>query len=332
MQGDAPAQAHQAIDARAVERALSRLARAAQPPWLHREVARRMAERLPLVREPPPRWLDWWAFTGGGAAAVREAYPKARRIVVEPGPQLAARSRAPAAPWWSPRRWSAAGDAVLLAAAVPEASAEMLWANMMLHACPDIAATLAAWRRALVVDGFLMFSTLGPATLHELRALYAPLGYGVPQAPFADMHDLGDALMHAGFADPVMDQELLTLTWSTPQAALQELRGLGGNVDPARFAGLRTPRWRAQLERQLQRRVDADGRVAMTFEIVYGHAFRPRPRVRVAATSTVSLGDMRASLSSGRASGAARAGGPLESAGFAGSGSLKTALGPAAPR
>ncbi|MFO1219022.1 MAG: biotin synthase [Burkholderiaceae bacterium] len=288
------------IDARAVDHLLRRLARLAEAPWLHLEVARRMAERLPLIRQPPRHWIDWWAHLGGGAAAVRQAYPQAQRVAVEPNAALRARSLERSGPWWSPRRWSNPVPQVLLPAEVAEASTEMVWANMMLHACVDIADVFAQWRRALVVDGFVMFSTLGPATLQELRALYGEAGFGPPHAPFADMHDIGDLLVRAGFADPVMDQEPLTLTWSSPQAALQELRSLGGNLHPGRMPGLRTPRWHARLLRALERRADAEGRIAMSFELVYGHAVRPRPRARVAATSTVSLADMRASLSSGR--------------------------------
>jgi malonyl-CoA O-methyltransferase len=149
----------------------------------------------------------------------------------------------------------------------------------------------------MAIDGFVMFSTFGPTSLRELRELYAQEAWGPPFHPFADMHDLGDLLVHAGFADPVMDQELLTLTWSTPQAALDELRTLGGNLHAARHAGLRTPRWRERLLAQLERRTDADGRIALSFEIVYGHAVRPRPRSRVASVSTVSLDDLRADLS-----------------------------------
>lgn len=174
---------------------------------------------------------------------------------------------------------------------------------MMLHACADLHALFAAWHRALAIDGFLMFSTLGPGTLRELRELYRQMDWGPAFYPFADMHDLGDALMHAGFADPVMDQEQLTLTWSSPQAALQELRSLGGNVHAGRYRGLRTPRWRDRLLAQLARRSDADGRVALSFEIVYGHAVRPRPRMRAAAVSTVSLHDMRAELMRQRSGG-----------------------------
>jgi malonyl-CoA O-methyltransferase len=281
----------------AAQRVRARMARAAAPPWLHSEVARRMAERLPIIRQPPQRWLDWWSHLGGSAAAVRAAYPHAQRIAVEPDEALRARSLAQLPPWWSRRRWGPQAEAVLLQSGVEAASADMLWANMMLHACADIAAVFAAWQRALVADGFLMFSTLGPGTLPELRLLYEQKAWGPAFYPFADMHDLGDLLVQAGFADPVMDQELLTMTWSSPQAALRELRTLGGNLHAVRHAGLRTPRWHERLLAQLQHRSDADGRVALSFEVVYGHAVRPRARARMAPVSTLSLHDLRADLS-----------------------------------
>lgn len=281
----------------AAARVRGRLAAAAQAPWLHAEVGRRMAERLPIIRHPPQRWLDWWAQIGGSAAAVRAAYPQAQRIAVEPDLALRAKSVARLPPWWSRRRWGPQAEAVVLQSALDPAGAEMVWANMMLHVCADLGAVLAAWHRALAPDGFLMFSTFGPASLRELRALYDQKGWGPAFYPFADMHDLGDLLVHAGFAEPVMDQELVTLTWSTPQAALDELRTLGGNLHAGRHAGLRTPRWRDRLLAELARRADADGRVALSFEIVYGHALRPRARARMAPVATVALEDLRADLS-----------------------------------
>ena len=145
-----------------------------------------------------------------------------------------------------------------------------------------------------------MFSTLGPDTLAGLRALYRDAGWGTAHAAFTDMHDLGDMLVAAGFADPVMDQERLTLTWATPEALLGELRTLGANADPARFAGLRTPRWRARLEAALRERATADGRIALDFELVYGHAFNPPPRAKVAGETRVPLEDLRSMARSGR--------------------------------
>jgi len=280
----------------AARRVRARWAAATDAPWLHGEVGRRMAERLPIIRHPPQRWLDWWAHAGGSAAAVRAAYPQAQRIAVEPDEASRANSTARLPPWWSRRRWGPQADAVVTQNAVDPAGAEMVWANMMLHVCADLHAVFAAWQRALVPDGFLMFSTFGPASLRELRTLYERKHWGPAFYPFADMHDLGDLLVQAGFADPVMDQELVTLTWSSPQAALAELRTLGGNVHAGRHAGMRTPRWHAQLLSELQRKSDADGRVALSFEIVYGHALRPRPRARVAPVTTVALEDLRADL------------------------------------
>ncbi len=296
---DSPTAAR-ALDPRAVQTIVRRLARD-DSPWLHREVARRMAERLPVIRKQPETVIEWSAWLGGSTEVLREAYPDASLLRVEPLPALQARSTAAARrPWWSPQRWLQAQPAVLLPAALAAPAGDLLWANMMLQAVADPPELMAAWHRALAVEGFLMFSTLGPGTLPELRALYAAQGWGPPLAEFVDMHDLGDMLVHAGFADPVMDQETLTLTFASAQAALAELRTLGGNAAPARFAGLRTPRWRERLCEALQAQADAAGRIALRFEVVYGHAFRPAPKPRVQAQTEVSLEAMRQMVRSGR--------------------------------
>jgi malonyl-CoA O-methyltransferase len=286
------------IDARALVRRLQRLAGADEAPWLHQEVARRMAGRLPVIKQPPAHWVDWWGFTGAGAVPVQSVWPEARRSVVEPTAALAERSRAAVqAPWWAwGKRRQHAAQPVWLEPQVPAGQAQMLWANLVLHTSPDAAATLAAWHRALAVGGFVMFSTFGPDTLRELRAVYAEAGWPAPHPPFVDMHDIGDGLMHGGFADPVMDQETLRLTWSGPEALLTELRGLGGHLGSARFDGLRTPRWRQCLMDGLARRADAQGRIALSFELVYGHAYKPVPHRARGETSVVSLDALRATL------------------------------------
>jgi malonyl-CoA O-methyltransferase len=145
-----------------------------------------------------------------------------------------------------------------------------------------------------------MFSCLGPGTLRELHALYRRLGWPAPTAHFVDMHDLGDMLVHAGFADPVMDQELITLQWANARALLDELRSLGGNAAPSRMPGLRTPRWRERLLHALETLADAQGRISLQFEVAYGHAFRAAPRARVGEQTTVALDDMRAMIRGGK--------------------------------
>lgn len=300
-----PAAPPPAIDPRALRHVLGRLARAQTAPWLHLEVARRMAERLPVIRQAPERWLDWWGFTGAGAAAVQAVWPQAVRQVVEPMAALRDRSQlALGVPWWTwGARRQAAAQPVWLSAEVPPGQAQMLWANLVLHTAADPAASLAAWHRALAVDGFLMFSSFGPDTLRELREVYADAGWPAPHPPFMDMHDLGDLLVHGGFADPVMDQETIQLTWSSPEALLAELRSLGGNLGRARSAGLRTPRWRARLLQALAARAGADGRIAMRFELVYGHAYKAAPRTGRGAPAVVSLEHLRSGLPKPKLSG-----------------------------
>lgn len=294
--GAADSTTRRPLDAGALSRHAARLMR--QPaPWLHEEVARRMTERLGLLKQPRRNIVDWGAALGGSEAALRQACPRARRVAAEVFPAGAV-PLPDAAPWWSARRWRSgprSGTPALPEAALPEAAADLLWSNMVLHHLADPRQGMSRWLRLLAVDGLLMFSTLGPGTLESLRRLYAAQRWPPPHAPFVDMHDLGDMLVEAGFADPVMDQEVITLTWATPAAALAELRQLGGNADPGRYLGLRTPRWRAALEGALSA-TRPDGRVALEFEVVYGHAVRPPPRARMAAETAVPLDDLRGML------------------------------------
>ena len=290
--GPTGGQPARAVDAAALARIGRRLQSALQSPWLHAEVGRRMADRLPVIRLQPPRVLDWWSRSGGSAQQLRRVYPKAELLLLEPGLPGSARALSPA-PWWSPQRWRAAQLSVLSVSQLQPACAELVWANMGLHRWADPQLAFQHWHRALAVDGFLMFSTLGPGSLTTLQWLYKQAGWPPPFAPFVDMHDLGDMLVGVGFADPVMDQETLTLTWSTPAAALDELRQLGGNAHPQRAAGLRTPRWRQQLMDALAQTAGPDGRVALGFEVIYGHAFKPLPRARVAPTTHVAVDELQ---------------------------------------
>ena len=284
------------IDAAALCRINQRLQSAPQAPWLHGEVGRRMAQRLPVIRLQPARVLDWWSFSGGSADDLRQAYPQSELLLLEPAvhrPQADNPAPPRPAPWWSMQRWRAAKPQALTQSDLQPGGVELVWANMGLHRWADPQAAFQQWQRALAVDGFLMFSTLGPGSLTAVQTIYSRSGWPPPFAPFVDMHDLGDMLVAAGFADPVMDQELLTLTWPDAQAALKELRQLGGNAHPARAPGLRTHRWREALLSALAEQAGPDGRLGLTFEVVYGHAFKPPPRARVAPITHVPLEDLR---------------------------------------
>ncbi|MBX9792868.1 MAG: class I SAM-dependent methyltransferase [Burkholderiaceae bacterium] len=290
-----PTSTQRLIDEAAVAAIRRRLGRMPASPWLHAEIARRMAERLALFRMSPNRIVDWGAFLGGGGSLLTAAYPQAALIAVEPTADLAVRSRqALRSPWWSGRRWKAPPAEVIIDPTTDlPVEAELVWANMALHAVKDPPALMQRWHRMLTAGGFVMFSCLGPDTLRELRALYARLGWPAPTVDFVDMHDLGDMLLHAGFADPVMDQEALTVQWDSAEALCNDLRMLGGNACPARVAGLRTPRWLERLHRELDGVRNASGRLSVTFEIVYGHAFKVAAKVETAQETQVSLDEMR---------------------------------------
>lgn len=282
------------LDAVAVEAALRRLARAPGLPWLHGEVARRMAQRLEPIRLKPQRVLDWWGGPGASAEVLREALPDAERVAVEPDRRWAARVAAAPTPWWQP--WRRAAAAVFAAADSDLAigSAQLVWSNMTLHAVVDPPALFARWQRLLEIDGVVLFSCLGPGTLRELRELYADLGWPSPTPGFIDMHDLGDMLVESGFAEPVLDQETLTLRWRGAEALLDELRTLGSNAAPDRHPGLRTPAWRRRLVDALTARAAPDGSIGLSFEIAYGHGFKAAPRPRPGEPQAVSLDEMRA--------------------------------------
>ena len=259
-----------------------------------------MSEKLSLILFKPERVIDWWSAFGAGAALLSAAYPKAQQVRVEPDAAWLGRSRVLSQrPWWTPARWIGGEATFALEAGTLESNAGLVWANMMLHAVVDPVALIERWHGLLRVDGFVMFSCLGPGTLRELRSLYAHNGWPTPTPGFIDMHDLGDMLVRAGFADPVMDQETLTLRWPNAQALLAELRSLGGNAAPDRIRGLRTPRWRRALVNALDTMAAPDGTIGLTFEVAYGHAFKAPPRVAPSNETTVSLADMRTMVRAG---------------------------------
>ncbi|MBU3738933.1 MAG: biotin synthase [Rhodoferax sp.] len=263
----------------------------ATSPWLHEEVAGRMEDRLSLIRLQPRSWAHWTPVAGGLQVHQRLAqrYPDADCWLVEDRAQRAQQALARLSPrWWQPRRW---GGARVQAGVPPAGTAQLVWANMALHMAADPQALIARWHQTLAVDGFLMFSCLGPDTLRQLRIIYQQQGWPPGSHDYTDMHDWGDMLLGAGFAEPVMDMERITLQFPSPERMLQELRGLGRNLHPQRFPALRGRRWRQTLLQAL-----AAGPLELEFEIVYGHAFKPAPRVPVQAQTVLTLEQFRQGL------------------------------------
>jgi malonyl-CoA O-methyltransferase len=255
-----------------------------------------MEERLQWIVRQPARWLHWSPLQGGRKVHEQlvQRYPKAESFVQQGSAAQVQMARAQLQQaWWKPARWLKPDPQF----SMPDEPVDMLWANMALHMEPDPQALIQRWHAALAVDGFLMFSCLGPDTLRELRQVYAQLGWPASSHEFTDMHDWGDMLVRAGFAEPIMDMERITLTFSSAENLLADLRGLGRNLHTERFPALRGKRWRnalcAALERALR---GADDRLELTFEVVYGHAFKPPTKLTVMSETRVPLDEMRKSL------------------------------------
>jgi len=273
-----------------------------ETPWLHEEIGRRMEERLKWIRLQPKQWVDWAPVNGGlrTHAAVRARYPKANCLALETSELRLQKAKvALTNPWW--KLWQRRAVSISsLAKGLPQQEvADMVWANMALHTAVAPQSLLRAWHSLLSTDGFLMFSSLGPDTLRELQPIYQDMGWGDPSHAFTDMHDWGDMLVQAGFAEPVMDMERITLTYATPSDLLKDLRLLGRNLHHQRHQNLRGRGWRQNLENALLAlaKPDHQGRLVLTVEVIYGHALKPLPRVRLADQSSVTLAQMKTLLS-----------------------------------
>ncbi len=268
------------LDRRTARRWFERAGAAPADDPLAREVERRMGERLAYIRHEPARILNVGAGAAGDAV-LRSRYPRAEVVAVDfaTAPLRRARAARSLAGRALARLRGADGRAVCAdIAALPFASGvcELVWSNLAL-AWSDPAAALREWQRVLAVGGLLMFSSYGPDTLQELRTAFAD---AVPHVhPFPDMHDVGDALVAAGFADPVMDMERITLTYARVEDLVADLRATGQrNAHRARrrtLTGAR--RWRRA--RAAYAALARGARVPATFEIVYGHAWKAPPRV-----------------------------------------------------
>ncbi len=261
---------------RDVRRAFDRAARTYDgAAVLQREVCGRLLEHLDPVRLAPRRVVDLGCGTGHAFEALAKRYPGAALLGLDLAPAMLERARE-RTPWW--RRALGAGSPALACAdaeSLPLAgqSVQLVFSNLALQWC-DPATVFSEAARVLEPGGLLLFSTFGPDTLRELRAAFAEAD-GAPHVnAFVDMHDLGDALVGAGLADPVMDMEVITMEYGSAEAVARELKAIGAvNSLAARSRGLPG---RARWERMTRayERFRRDGLLPATFEVVYGHAWK----------------------------------------------------------
>lgn len=269
------------VDRKQVGKRFSRVAAGYdQADFFAREVDRRMLERLDYVKLTPGRILDLGCSRGGSFAELSRRYPAAQLLGLDVSHAMLGGAQAARPAWqrWlgigkpAPARLQADAERLPLAAR----STALVWSNLLLHWLDNPLPALAEAHRVLEVGGLLMFSTLGPDTLRELRSAFAD-GYAHTQR-FTDMHDLGDMLVECGFADPVMDMEVITLTYEDIDALFADLRAAGSACAmKARRYGL-TGRGRLAEVRAAYEGMRQEGRLPATFEVIYGHAWKPEAR------------------------------------------------------
>ena len=229
-----------------------------------------MLERLDYVKLAPRRVLD--AGSGPPQRLLGKRYPKAEVVALDFSLEMLRSART-----WRElfkRRLSICGDLERLP--LPADTVDLVWSNMALHWLAEPLAALREFERVLAPEGLLMFSTLGPDTLKELRAAAGASRVHVCH----DMHDLGDMLVAAGFSAPVMDMEMLELAYPGADGLLKDLRESGQT-------SARADRPRGLAGKGLAARLRAALSPRATFEVVYGHAWKRAAPVEATQTKTV---------------------------------------------
>jgi malonyl-CoA O-methyltransferase len=269
---------------------------------LPREISQRLVDRLQYIRLSPRRVLDVGCGAGKSLGSLSTHYPSAQVVGLDLSEGMlrqrdrGVRDRLP--------RWLGGQSSLLMAAdagrlPMADESVDLVFSNLMLHWHPEPHTLFPEWRRVLRVDGLLLFSCFGPDTLKELRVACRGALPGVRPMPFMDMHDFGDMMVASGLANPVMDAEVLTLTYRSARDLLAEARALGGNPRDDRADGLPPGRLARSLLDALNAQAGEDGRIRLTFEVAYGHAWKPAPR---SGTTGVSVDALRADLARHRQS------------------------------
>ena len=272
-----------AVDKREVKRSFERAAPGYDAAaLLQHEVCKRMLERLDYIRVTPAAILDAGSGTGNAIPGLMSRFAGTPIVALDLAVAMLERARR-RLKWWQ----SVPGLRAPLHAVAADierlplagSSVGLVWSNLALQWVNDLPATLAEMHRVLEPGGLLMFSTFGPDTLKELREAYRDVDSRTHVNRFVDMHDIGDMLVHGGFADPVMDMEPFTLTYDDVRALMRDLKAIGAhNTTRGRPEAL-TAKSTLKTVADNYERFRIGGKLPATFEVVYGHAWKPLPRV-----------------------------------------------------
>jgi malonyl-CoA O-methyltransferase len=264
---------------------------------LQRAVRKVLLERLNLTALRPRIVLDAGAGTAHSSRALKRRYPAARVVALDSSLGML-RTASRQTSWLRPF-FRVCADAERLP--LKETSVDLILSNFMLPWCdPDM--VFAEFRRVLAPRGFLSFTSLGPDTLRELRAAWAEVDRFTRVHLFTDMHDIGDALVRAGFVSPVLDVERYTLTYTDVRRLCEDLKAIGvRNATAGRLKGLTGPKKFAAMQAAYEM-YRQNGRLPATYEVVFGQAWGPvaAPRGTIGEENRISLEDVKRQLRMGR--------------------------------
>ena len=237
---------------------------------LQDEVTQRLLERLHYMRHQPETVVDLGCGTGMALRGLQKAYPQARVHAVDVSQQML--RLAGAKYRWLSRKRRVVADMECLPFA--EDSFDLVFSSLALPWCNDLNLALAEFARVARPGALILFTSLGPATLSELALSWQALDDHPHVHPFIDMHDIGDAMMAAGFAQPVVDAETIRVEYRDFRSLLNDLRQTGAsNADVSRRRGLMTPAQLRALEDSYRQYGFEQDRFVASCEVVYGHAW-----------------------------------------------------------
>lgn len=238
---------------------------------VQQEIGERLFERLEFIRLQPESTLDLGTGTGFLLPKLRARFPQAAITAIDVSKQSLAQAKQSYDDLDIDFVQADANDLPFDANTF-----DVVISNLMLPWTPDMMATFASCLRVLKKGGLFIFTTVGIDTLKELRQAFSQVDARDHVNVFYDMHDIGDAMLQTGFADPVADMEYLTVTYKNLSRLFEDLKKTGSHVLPPPSAtGLYPPsKWKKMCQ-AYETMKNSDGLYPATTEIIYGHAFKP---------------------------------------------------------
>ena len=266
------------FDARHVRRAFARAAAGYDSvAALQHEVESRLLESLDYYERKPDVVVDLGSGPGTAARAMRRRWPRARVVAIDMALPMLQEARRHALPWRPLRREVDLVCADARALPLAGGSVDVLVSNLCLQWVEDLPATFAGLRRVLKPGGLLLLSTFGSETLHELREAFAQADARPHVSPFADIAMFGDALVHAGFRDPVLDRDLHRHHHADLPALMRQLRALGATNALSGRRRTLTGRARFAAAAAAYEPLRTDAGLPATWEVIQAHAWAPPP-------------------------------------------------------